>query len=239
MTTPADKTLYTVEDQERMTRAENYFAWQYRLVRPYLGTRVIEVGCGTGNFTRLLLDRELVVALDVEPRCIELLNQRYAGQRNLVSLVCDAADPGIQNLARFRSDCCVCLNVLEHVRDDAGALRLFGSVLVPGGNVVLIVPAFRALYGPIDRNLGHYRRYTRDAIRRLAGEAALRVRTMRYSNLIGFFGWWTNAHVLKREAQSERQIEFFDRYIVPVASVMEDLVRPPFGQSLVAILEKP
>ena len=66
-----------------MARATNYFAWQHRLVAPELGQRVIEVGCGIGNFTGMLLDRETVVAADVDPACIERLQQRYSNRTNL------------------------------------------------------------------------------------------------------------------------------------------------------------
>jgi SAM-dependent methyltransferase len=230
---------YTVADQERMARAANYVAWQARLVHGELGRRVLEVGCGVGNFTGTLLDREAVIAIDVEPACVERLKQRYAGCSNLHTFVCDVASPEFRGLARFRPDSCVCLNVLEHTRDDLFSLEAMASVLAPGGRIVLIVPAFQALYGPIDRNLGHFRRYSRDALDRLARHAGLRLRKARYSNCLGFFGWWVNAHVLKREAQSERQIEIFDRYLVPVISALEAAIPPPFGQSIVAVLERP
>jgi SAM-dependent methyltransferase len=234
-----DHAAYTVADQERMARAANYVAWQARLVHGELGRRVLEVGCGVGNFTGTLLDREAVIAIDVEPECVERLTQRYAGCSNLHAFVCDVASPEFRDLARFRPDSCVCLNVLEHTRDDLAALDAMASVLAPGGRIVLIVPAFQALYGPIDRNLGHFRRYSRGALDRLSRRAGLRLRKARYSNCLGFFGWWVNAHVLNREAQSEHQIEVFDRFLVPVISALEAVIPPPFGQSIVAVLERP
>ncbi len=229
---------YTLEDQERMARAANYFAWQHRLVVRELGRRVIEIGCGIGNFTRLLLDREAVLAVDIEPACIERLNQRFPGRPNLRAIACDLNSPSFPDLRSFRADSCVCLNVLEHIDDDREALRRMSAGLSPGGIVILLVPAFPGLYGPIDRLLGHHRRYTRASIVTLAEAAGLRVKASRYLNAVGFFGWWINAHVLKRRAQSAAQIEFFDRYIVPVASVLEDWIHPPFGQSLFVILQK-
>jgi SAM-dependent methyltransferase len=231
--------MYTVEDQARMTRAENYFAWQHRLVRRELGRRVLEVGCGLGNFTGTLLDREAVVAIDIEPECVEILKRRYGGRRNLHALVCDVASPEFRRLARFRVDTCVCLNVLEHIQDDRAALEAMAAVVTPGGAIVLQVPAFQSLYGPIDRNLGHHRRYSKGSLGSLAARAGLRLRKAHYSNFVGFFGWWTNARVLKLEVQSERQIELFDRYLVPAISAVERVARPPFGQSLVAIVERP
>lgn len=235
---PAAVTSYTLEDQERMARAANYFAWQHRLVIREVGRRVIEIGCGIGNFTRLMLDREAVLAVDVETGCVERLQQSFPERPNLRAIACDVMAPEFGELQSFRADSCVCLNVLEHLEHDRDALRRMADVLIPGGVVILLVAASPSLYGRIDERLGHYRRYTRASISRLATEAGLRMKTCYYLNAIGFFGWWTNSHILKREAQSPAQIEFFDRYIVPVASRIESLVRPPFGQSLFVVLEK-
>jgi SAM-dependent methyltransferase len=224
---------YTVEDQRRMTRAKNYFAWLARLALPELGRRVVEVGCGIGNFTELLLDRDAVIAIDESAECIAMVERRCPRAH---ALQMDAGSEAVLELARFEPDSCVILNVLEHIEDDAGTLRRLASILPEGGRIVLLVPAFAALFGPIDRNLGHYRRYSRRSLTTLAGEAGLLIRKMHYVNALGFFGWWVNARVLKREAQSERQIEVFDR-LTPVLARLES-IPPPFGQSLFAVLEK-
>jgi SAM-dependent methyltransferase len=221
-----------------MTRARNYFAWQSRLVLREAGRRVVEVGCGIGNLTGLLLDRGLVAAVDTEAACIERLRERYGPLDNLRTLVCDTEAPEFRELARLRPDSCVCVNVLEHIEDDGRALASMASILERGGVIVLLVPAFEALYGPIDRNLGHYRRYRRGDIARLAGQAGLQVLRARYVNAPGLVAWWMNAHVWKREAQSDAQIAFFDRFVAPLAERLEELAPPPFGQSLLAVLRK-
>ncbi|HTX34911.1 MAG TPA: class I SAM-dependent methyltransferase [Bryobacteraceae bacterium] len=229
---------YTVEDQERMTRARRYFAWQSRLAGRELGRRVVEIGCGLGNFTETLLDRELVVALDAEPACIERLRERYPGRANLHAIACEAPSPCFAELRRFEPDSCVCLNVLEHIADDVATLRAMAAILPPGGRIVLLVPAFPSLYGPIDRDLGHYRRYRRGSLRRAAETAGLTVKKLHYLNTAGFFAWWANSHIFRRHEQSPRQIAFFDDFVVPVMSRAEDLISPPFGQSLFAVLER-
>jgi SAM-dependent methyltransferase len=218
-----------------MTEAKNYFAWQARLVTRELGQRVVEVGCGIGNFTQFLLDRELVVSVDIEPACIARLKERYPRQDNLRAEVAYDLAP----LARFHPDSCVCLNVLEHIEDDQHVLRDMASILPAGGVIVLIVPAFPVLYGPIDGNLGHYRRYTRASLGALTAATGLGVERSHYFNAIGFFGWWANAHIFRRQAQSEGQIRIFDRYLVPFLSRLEAMAQPPFGQSLFATLRKP
>ena len=238
-TDPAWQAAYTIDDQRRMSRARNYFGWQGRLVRPEIGPRVIEIGCGLGNFTEMLLDRQAVLALDKEEACLERLKEKYRSYPNVRIIAGDAEDDEpFPQLAEFAADSCVCLNVLEHVRDDAGLLRRLAAVLAPGGTIVLIVPAFSLLYGPIDLNLGHYRRYTRPAVRQLSAAAGLRVKKAQYMNAVGFFGWWANAHIFRREAQSDKQIELFDTLVVPFSSWMERIAPPPFGQSIFAVLQK-
>ncbi len=231
-------TVYNLEDQARMSAARNYHAWIRRMVAPALGRRVLEAGAGIGNFTRFLLDREAVIAVDSEPACIEELKRRFPGARNLDAVVSDISAPEFRGLSRFHPDSCVCLNVLEHIRDDRAALENMAAVIPPRGAIALLLPAFQSLYGPIDRNLGHYRRYTRKSIARLAKECGLEVGRLRYSNAAGFAGWWINARVLKRQSQSEAQIAAFD-WIAPALEALERAIPPPFGLSTLALLRKP
>jgi len=229
---------YTVDDQLRMEKATLYFAWQSELAKAALGRRVLEIGCGLGNFTEQLRDRERVVGLDVDASCVAHHRERFADAPHIRAEVMDAMSPAMLELRAERPDSIACLNVLEHIEDDLGVLRQMHQVLEPGGRVVLIVPAFMALYGPIDRNLGHYRRYTRPMVRKLAGAAGFGVAELRFMNTIGFFGWWANARLLKRTEQGEGQIGVFDRWIVPVMRSVEGLVPPPFGQSLFVVLQR-
>ncbi len=229
---------YTVRDQDRMKRAKRYFEWQYRLAREQLGARVLEVGCGLGNFTEHLADRELVVAIDAEPDCIAAHRARFAGRTNLVSLCVNVVSPEFPKLREHRPDSVACLNVLEHVRDDAAALAHLEAVLPKGGRVVLIVPAFESLYGPIDERLGHCRRYSKKSLAGAAERAGFRPEVLRYMNSAGFFGWWFNAHVTKRTAQSDAQIAVFDAVMVPVLRRVEQWMEPPVGQSIFAVLRK-
>lgn len=238
MPQPPVSATYTLEDQERMSRARNYFAWQQRLVQKQMGRRVVEIGCGIGNFTGLLLDREVVVAIDSEPACIAKLRERYPRQANLRAVCAALGQSGFPDLASFRADSCVCLNVLEHIPDDRAALEQIRAFLAPGGTAILLVPAFPGLFGPIDSRLGHCRRYTKASLRRLGEATGFEIRASHYLNAIGFFGWWMNARLLERQAQSETQIAIFDRFIVPLSSRLETWLHPPFGQSLFAVLRK-
>lgn len=229
---------YTVRDQLLMEHARRYFAWQFAMAGEHLGRRVVEVGCGLGNFTQHLMTRELVVGVDIEPLCIGRHRQRFAQHPNVISLSMDVVSEEFARLREYRPDSVACLNVLEHLREDGKALAHMHRVLPPGGTVVLIVPAFQALYGPIDQRLAHYRRYSKPSLASTAQAAGFRCRALRYFNSAGFFAWWLNARICRRNEQSAAQIRLFDRAMVPVLQRLEHRIEPPFGQSIFAVLER-
>lgn len=228
--------IYNLEDQQRMSPARNYFSWQSRMVSREIGRRVIEVGCGIGNFTETIIDREAVLGVDVDATCVAQFRSRFSDQQHVQAEVCDVSSEDFLGLTEFGADSCIALNVLEHIRDDQKALANMASVVKPGGSIVLLLPAFSSLYGPIDRNLGHYRRYSQDSIRETAKSLGLVISKLSFVNFAGFFGWWMNARVLKLEAQSPKQIGVFDRWLVPMMSRVEKRIEPPLGQSLLAVL---
>jgi SAM-dependent methyltransferase len=58
----------------------------------------------------------------------------------------------------------VCGEVIEHIPDDVAALAEMRRVLVPGGVVLVSVPANPWRYDWFDRWAGHVRRYTPEAL---------------------------------------------------------------------------
>ena len=232
-------TTFVIQDQERMARAKNYLAWQARLILPELGSRVIEVGCGSGNFTGRLLDRQSLIAVDSEPKCLDRLRRRYSGHPNLQAVLDDPCSESFLELGRFASDSCVCTNVLEHISDHRRALESMARVLQPNGKIVLWVPAFQALFGPMDVQLGHCRRYRRRDVTALANLTGLRVKKLHYVNSLGFFLWGASSLLIRQPAVTGWQIAIFDRWVAPWLSRLESVRPPPFGQTLFAVLEKP
>ena len=97
----------------------------------------------------------------------------------------------------------------------------------------MLVPALTWLYGSLDRELGHARRYTRRGLRTHMEQAGLRVEHLFYFNLVGTIGWFVNARVRKVPRIPLDQLRVFDS-LVPLLR-LEDAVPLPFGQSLIAV----
>jgi 2-polyprenyl-3-methyl-5-hydroxy-6-metoxy-1,4-benzoquinol methylase len=105
--------------------APNYLSWVADLCRLRLGHRVLEVGAGLGAITARYEQSREVVANDVSPSCVQALRERFADHPNVH--VEDRDLRGLEMDARF--DSVLMVNVLEHIADDAGALRGLSQLL--------------------------------------------------------------------------------------------------------------
>jgi SAM-dependent methyltransferase len=221
---------------ERMAAADNYNAWLIERSRPHLGGRVLDVGAGIGTFTdRIASLCDLVVAVEPDPELAAALRQRFEG-RSHVRIVEQAAG-GLADAAFPRPfDSVVCFNVLEHIPDDAGALRAFHAELAPGGKLLLLVPAHPALFGAADRMLEHERRYTKTGLRRLLGEQGFQTEVLMHVNPLGALGWLVSSRLLRREQIPAGPLKLFDR-LVPVLRAL-DRTELPFGLSLWAVARR-
>lgn len=218
-----------------------YIDWQLAAFRPYLGRRVLEIGCGTGGIIAQLGARELVCGIDVDPDLLEYARRRHLRRREcdfrcLDFAECPAAE--LEQLRQRRFDTIVCMNVLEHIRDDIGALQRMEQVLAPAGIVALLVPAHPALFGRYDLLEVHYRRYTKTCLRVILQHTSFRMLKMHYFNALGGLGWWVKYRLLRRGIHGPAQFRLMSR-LSPVLRRVEAVVRPPFGLSLIAVLQRP
>jgi SAM-dependent methyltransferase len=229
----ADRQL--AETLDALTEAVNYADWVLEMIQPYLGSTMLELGAGHGTVTELLLRHGKVTAADLSLRCVELLRERFDEHPDVEVLHGDVATV----VAGRTFDSVVLVNVLEHIEDDAAALRDILGGLRPGGTVVLFVPAFQALYSEFDRMVGHYRRYRRDVLAGMLAGAGFEVVEARYVNCIGAVAWWVVARQLGRFPKSRTAMRSYDRTVVPVIRAIESRWTPPFGQSVLCIGRRP
>ena len=223
----------------RMGELSVYNRWLHDRFEAWLGSRVLEVGSGVGNQTRFFADRERVVASDIEPHYVRELLTRFEKQGNIrvASFRFPLTPEDRADLEQERIDSIVCMNVLEHIEDDAGTLVDFCRVLQPGGHLALLVPALPALYGSLDENLRHYRRYEKGALATLVARAGFTVDSVRYLNRPGVLGWWLNSRVLRRRVLPKRQLGAF-KWVMPLLKA-EEKTEPSFGMSLLVLARKP
>jgi glycosyltransferase involved in cell wall biosynthesis len=221
---------------QSMRRARGLNRWILEQFRPYLGARVLEAGCGIGNFTELLLDRERLVCVDNDPLYVEMANWRLGHLENVRTLERNLSDTGAyQDLAAERLDTIVCLNVLEHIEPDEDVLRAYYNLLQPGGHAIILVPAHMWLFSPCDEALGHVRRYTNTELHTKMQRAGFEIVMMEEFNRMGVPGWYLNKQLGRRDL-NPRQMRLFEA-LLPVAKAMEAM-KLGRGLSLIGVGRK-
>ena len=220
---------------DQMTNARNYNRWLFDRARPALGHRVLEIGSGTGTMTEFLVDRELVLGLEVVPEYVDELRERFAGHPNVRIKCLDITSTSFDFVA-MGFDSAVSFNVFEHIPDDVGAMRRVYHALCPGGRLALLVPAHQALYGPFDELIGHQRRYGKRELSEKLRSVGFHVDRVTYSNPVGALGWLVNVRLLRQRRL--RAVGAYDS-LVPLLAGAERLMSPPFGLSVVALAHRP
>ncbi len=118
---------------ERLESAPHYNAWLGAKLRPHLGRRVLEVGAGIGTMTKQIADgREHVIALEADPYYAQRLFNLFRGSPVVQPVHSPVERTDWSALARENLDTVFLSNVLEHIADDAEAVRRFRSVLPVG-----------------------------------------------------------------------------------------------------------
>jgi glycosyltransferase involved in cell wall biosynthesis len=209
--------IYVDKDKgilDAFSDAPKFNRWMVDTIQPYMGKHVLEIGSGIGNLARVLISRRRrYVATDLDREHLERLSVRLSGRPNLEMAVLDGSRAEDFRTFRNQMDTVVCLNVLEHIEDDLGALRNIHSTLVEGGHAVILVPEGQSIFSSLDSELGHWRRYSEDQLRQRMTEAGFAVDAMLRFNRISRPGWWFNGKILKRRTISRFQLKNFDRLV--------------------------
>jgi glycosyltransferase involved in cell wall biosynthesis len=221
---------------KRLRNASRYNDWIYSRIAPYVGNKVMEVGAGTGNFSRYFLNADEVYLIETNPTYTRLLRNAFAKYGHVHFFEHDLETGLPEQIKPGSLDTIICLNVLEHVEKDQAMLEYFRDCLAEGGSVILLVPAGQRLFGSLDVSFKHFRRYDLPGLASQLAKVGLATVQLSYFNLLGCLGWYINGKILKRTTLPGFQLRLFN-WIVPILK-LERMFRVPFGVSLIAVAQK-
>ena len=218
---------------DALSAANNYRRTLVREFTPHLRGRIIEIGAGIGQITALLRQLPAVEhLLSIEPDadfCRKFRNS-FPDQPLIEGTIDSISDPKPWKAI-------LSINVLEHIREDERDLSAYRKLLrAEGGRLCLFVPARQEIYGEIDADFGHHRRYSKPELKRKLETAGFEILRLNYFNCVGYFLWWLSFCVFKQRKFNVDSVRLFDRFIFPCVHAFESRVCwPPFGQSLIAV----
>jgi SAM-dependent methyltransferase len=176
-------------DYELQTHRAEDRHWWYRGRRQVLArvldalplpaqARILDAGCGSGRNMVDLARRGAVTGIELSDASVALARERATGDVVAGSVL-------QMPFATDSFDLAVCLDVIEHLEDDLGALRELRRVVAPGGALLVTVPAYQWLWSGHDEVNHHQRRYTSGSLRRVAEQAGWRqLRSTHFNSLL-------------------------------------------------------
>jgi len=142
--------------------------------------RILDYGCGTGRLLQRLQEiykKNEIYGADISDKALDYCQRR--GTSNVFNL---------KKVAPWANyfDLVICLDVLEHVRNDVDLLIRIRQLLRNGGRLLITVPAYEFLWSGEDYVSKHIRRYTRRMLRRKLAQAGFRTSKISYFNTFLF-----------------------------------------------------
>ncbi len=208
--------------------------WVYKKIEPFLGKKILELGSGIGAISKYLVKKNRKVTLtDINKKYTTYLKRRFVGNPHV-----EVKNIDILNIDTVFSegefDTIIGINILEHIEHDIESIKKLKKVLIKEGNLILLVPAHKSLFGKLDSKLGHFRRYSRDELKTKLKNEGFYIERIEFMNFLGAVGWFINFKLLRRERMSKLVIQIFDGTI-PVIAFIERFLKFPFGLYLLCI----
>jgi SAM-dependent methyltransferase len=205
---------------------------------------LLEVGAGVGQNLDVLSEFiSDIEAVEINAVGIEALREKqYLGS---------LYEKPIPFAHSKRYDFIIALDVLEHIEDDSTALKWMVEHLNEGGLLICTVPAYQWLFTKHDQVLNHFRRYTKTSLRNLI-PPQVRIRRLHYYNsflfplaVISRLLWSISTRIGKHKdmAKQSSEVNSLGNKVLSLILKWENAaisagLKPPFGLSVVCVLEK-
>jgi 2-polyprenyl-3-methyl-5-hydroxy-6-metoxy-1,4-benzoquinol methylase len=213
--------------------AQNWKRYVRDLAAPYLRGDVLEVGAGIGGTSVAFRDeaQSTWTALEPDVSLAARLRDRVAALPHPIRAV---AGTLAATLPRPLFDAVIYIDVLEHIENDGEELREAAARLKTNGAIVVMSPAHQVLFSPFDEAIGHFRRYDRRILQALTPPGT-RLVSLRYLDSVGLTLTVGNQLVLRSASPTARQVQFWDRFCIPMARRIDPLLGGRVGKSIMAV----
>ena len=126
---------------------------------------------------------------------------------------------------------------MEHIEDSRREVGRTLEKLAINGHLIVLAPAFQWLYTPFDKRIGHFRRYNKDIMRNEI-DGRLKEEKLFYLDSIGLCASIANKLFLHKSLPTLKDIELWDKKMVPISRLFDPLIGYSFGKSLIGVYKK-
>ena len=213
--------------------SKNFRKYQFDLIKEFVSGNVAEIGPGSGIILELYLDHcDKLDLFEPDKNLFSKLSYKFSNHKK-ITVINDEL-----NTSSNIYDVILYLDVLEHIEDYEKEILKAHNALKKGGYLLINVPAFQFLYSDFDKDVGHFRRYSKKDITNLCSNYNLEINKLKYYDSIGFF-----LSLLSKMTRSnykknfEKKIKIWDS-LIPFSRILDKIFISYFGKSLLIVIKK-
>ena len=222
-----------------VSKADKLNTWMFKTIEPHCKGSILEIGSGIGNISQyFVLNKDDITVSDLRENYRSILKNKFhlLDEKVLnLDIVDFNFDVNCKNLLN-KYDSIFALNVVEHIKDDDLAIKNMVKMLKPGGTLVILVPAYQALYNNFDVTLEHYRRYNKRTLSSLMSKYGKIHKTF-YFNAVGILGWWISGKLFKNKMIPEGEMKLYNK-LVPIIKIVDKITGNKFGLSVICVIKR-
>lgn len=214
---------------------KNYFSSK---LKKHISGNVLEVGAGTGETTNYLINKSCSkwVCLEPSQEFCKIIKSKI--DHKILPNICDVKNGTVKNFGfSEKFDTIIYINVLEHILDDSAELLDASKLLKQEGCIITLCPAHNFLFSPFDENIGRYRRSDKKLFR-MSCPSTLYIQELYYLDSIGILAPFANKFLLKQSIPSKKQIDLWDKKIIPISKLIDFLTFYKLGRSIISIMRE-
>ena len=213
--------------------SKNFRKYQFDLIKQFIFGNVAEIGPGNGIVLELYLDHcEKLDLFEPDKNLYSKLNNKFSDYRKITV---------INNELSMSSniyDVILYLDVLEHIEDYEKEILKAHKALKKGGYLVINVPAFQFLYSDFDKDVGHFKRYSKKDITDLVLKNNLKITRLNYYDTIGFLLSFLSKMISSNYKKNfEKKIKIWNS-LIPASRILDKIFISSFGKSLLIVIKK-
>ena len=226
-----DKIFYDGWELEYFDRAINFRNYQFDILKKYIKGIVAEVGPGNGSFLKYYLPlAEQIDLYEPSNNFIDNLKKIKNQKTSIINNNFTQKDNAYDTI--------LYLDVLEHIENDENELEIAFKSLKTGGALIINVPAFQHLYSQFDKDIDHFRRYSKNDLKKLTNKFKFSKTKLIYYDSIGYFLSIGSKLITKNYLNNfEKKIKIWDT-LMPISKIIDLIIFNSIGKSLIMICIK-
>lgn len=226
-----DKIFYDGWELEYFDRAINFRNYQFDILKKYIKGIVAEVGPGNGSFLKYYLPlAEQIDLYEPSNNFIDNLKKIKNQKTSIINNNFTQKDNAYDTI--------LYLDVLEHIENDENELEIAFKSLKTGGALIINVPAFQHLYSQFDKDIDHFRRYSKNDLKKLTNKFKFSKTKLIYYDSIGYFLSIGSKLITKNYLNNfENKIKIWDT-LMPISKIIDLIIFNSIGKSLIMICIK-